>query len=80
MAEHVAGGRVCVAGLAVHVPAVMFGSMRAEDLAGVGLAVASIVLLGPALRIALRGRGWRAKLLAVPVCLVGFLRPLLAAR
>jgi pimeloyl-ACP methyl ester carboxylesterase len=57
-------------GLALHLPRLVFGRADAGDVIGVLVAVAGLVLLGLALRVALRAHRRRVQLLAIPVCLV----------
>ena len=57
-------------GLALHLPRLVFGRADAGDVIGVLVAVAGVVLIGLAFRVALRGHRRRVQLLAIPVCLV----------
>ena len=57
-------------GLAVHLAHALLREPRPADVTGIAAALAGIALVALAYRNALRGRGWRAKILAVPVTLV----------
>jgi uncharacterized protein len=57
-------------GLALHVPGLVLDPVHARDVTGALMAVAGVVLIVLAFRIALRAQRRRVKLLAVPVSLV----------
>jgi uncharacterized protein len=58
------------AGLAHHVARLVVAGPHASDFTGVLLALAGLALIGLAFRVALKGRGTVAKLLAIPVLVV----------
>jgi pimeloyl-ACP methyl ester carboxylesterase len=65
-----AGLAATVTGLSLFVADAALAGFRWGDVAGIGVAVAGLVLLGLAFRIAFRGRRRRVQLLAVPIALV----------
>ena len=66
----VAGLAATVTGLSLYVADAALAGFRWSDVAGIGLTVIGLLLLGLAFRIALRGRRRRVQLMAVPIALV----------